>query len=81
MHSTASGHRRSPFQFPGQPCELHPNAGDWLQRLGGALTGRVMGFFGGLIIGFVIGATFGALVMGAVACGKIDDVRRKQDEA
>ena len=39
-----------------------------------------MGFFGGLIIGLVIGATFGALVIGAVACGKIDDVRRKQDE-
>ena len=35
-----------------------------------------MGFFGGLIIGLVIGGTLGALMMSVLAVGKIDDIRR-----
>jgi hypothetical protein len=45
MRSITCSHQRSPFQFPGQLCELHPNAGGWLQRLGGALMGARHGVF------------------------------------
>jgi hypothetical protein len=40
-----------------------------------------MGFFGGLIIGLVIGGNLGALMMAVLAVGKIDDIRcRRHDE-
>ena len=43
--------------------------------------GGVMGFFGGLIIGLVIGGNLGALMMAVLAVGKIDDIRRgRHDE-